>query len=125
MDSVIVEQLARLTDEERAILHGQKVQQSARARGITPLELGDEAASKFRKMCEELNISVDDYIRTTEPRHVKVVQEILQRLYDRGEIYKAEYKGFYSARQEQFLQEKDKDKNASPSGETSRKFLVS
>lgn len=91
--------------------HGQKVQQSARARGITPLELGDEAASKFRKMCEELNISVDDYIRTTEPRHVKVVQEILQRLYDRGEIYKAEYKGFYSARQEQFLQEKDKDEN--------------
>ena len=88
--------------------HGQKVQQSARARGITPLELGDEAASKFRKMCEELNISVDDYIRTTEPRHVKVVQEILQRLYDRGEIYKAEYKGFYSARQEQFLQEKDR-----------------
>ncbi|MEK9983320.1 MAG: class I tRNA ligase family protein, partial [Opitutae bacterium] len=51
----------------------------------------------------------DDYVRTTDPRHKRIVQKILQDLYDRGEIYKAEYKGYYSVRQEQFVQEKDKE----------------
>ena len=59
-------------------------------------------------MLEGLNISHDDYIRTTEARHKKVVSALLQDLFDRGEIYQAEYKGFYSMRAEQFLQEKDK-----------------
>ena len=59
-------------------------------------------------MLKKLNISNDDYIRTTELRHKQVVCTLLQDLYDRGEIYKAEYTGFYSTRAEQFLQEKDK-----------------
>ena len=88
--------------------HGQKVQQSAKKAGIDPLEFCDMQARKFIDLCKLLEISNDDYIRTTEPRHVKVVQAILQDLFDKGEIYKAEYKGFYSARQEQFLQEKDR-----------------
>ncbi|MFI3291600.1 MAG: methionine--tRNA ligase [Opitutales bacterium] len=88
--------------------HGQKVQQSAKNAGISELEYCDQHADKFISMCKELNISNDDYIRTTQPRHKKVVQSILQDLFDRGLIYKAEYKGFYSTRQEQFLQEKDK-----------------
>ena len=88
--------------------HGQKVQQSARREGVEPSVLCDRQAEKFQNLCKILNVSNDDYIRTSQPRHKAVVQKILQDLYDRGEIYKAEYKGFYSARQEQFLQEKDK-----------------
>lgn len=88
--------------------HGQKVQQSANKAGISAAEFCDMHAEQFLDMCKKLNISNDDYIRTSQPRHIKVVQSILQMLFDKGEIYKAEYKGFYSARQEQFLQEKDK-----------------
>ena len=88
--------------------HGQKVQQSARAAGVEPIVLCDAQAEKFQSMCKLLNISNNDYIRTSQPRHKKVVKQILQMLYDKGEIYKAQYKGFYSTRQEQFLQEKDK-----------------
>jgi methionyl-tRNA synthetase len=93
--------------------HGQKVQQSARARGIPPLEFADEASAEFRALLAKLNISNDDFIRTTEERHKKVVRSILQGLFDRGEIYKDEYHGFYSTRQEQFLQEKDRNPDGS------------
>lgn len=88
--------------------HGQKVQQNAQKLGIEPQACCDQVAELFQGICKELQISNDDYIRTTEPRHIKVVQEILQKLYDDGEIYKADYKGFYSIRQEQFVLEKDK-----------------
>jgi methionyl-tRNA synthetase len=89
--------------------HGQKVQQSARARGIPPQQFCDEVSAEFRTLCAKLNITNDDFIRTTEPRHKKLVCDILQQLFDKGEIYQAEYKGFYSTRQEQFLQDKDRN----------------
>src|SRR3954462_10720823 len=88
--------------------HGQKVQQSAKKRGIPPQQFCDEVSEEFRALCKKLNISNNDFIRTTEERHKKVVRQLLQQLFDKGEIYKAEYKGFYSTRQEQFLQEKDR-----------------
>lgn len=88
--------------------HGQKVQQTARARGIEPIELCDEAAVAFEGLCQRLSISNDDFIRTTESRHKEVVQQLLQKLFDEGKIYKADYTGYYSTRAEQFLQEKDK-----------------
>lgn len=69
----------------------------------------DEVSAEFRALLPRLNISNDDFIRTTEPRHKEVVQRVLQQLFDKGEIYKAEYKGFYSTRQEQFLQDKDRN----------------
>jgi methionyl-tRNA synthetase len=93
--------------------HGQKVQQSARARGIPPQQFCDEVSAEFRVLCEKLNISNDDFIRTTEPRHKQVVRDILQQLFDKGEIYRAEYQGFYSTRQEQFLQDKDRNPDGS------------
>jgi methionyl-tRNA synthetase len=89
--------------------HGQKVQQSARAKGITPQQLADDVSAQFRAMLPRLQISNDDFIRTTEERHKRVVREILQRLFDKGDIYRAEYQGFYSTRQEQFLLEKDRN----------------
>lgn len=88
--------------------HGQKVQQSAQRQGIQPIEFTNGIAEHFLGLCKDLNISNDDFIRTTEERHRKVVQELLQRLYDAGEIYEAEYVGFYSTRAEQFVLEKDK-----------------
>jgi methionyl-tRNA synthetase len=89
--------------------HGQKVQQSARKRGIAPQQFVDEVSQEFRALCTKLDISNDDFIRTTEERHKKVVRQVLQQLFDKGEIYKAEYTGFYSTRQEQFLQDKDRN----------------
>jgi len=88
--------------------HGQKVQASARKQGIEPQAYVDATAAEFRALYDRLNISYDDFIRTTEPRHKKVVCDVLQKLFDQGEIYQAEYRGFYSTRQEQFLQEKDR-----------------
>ncbi|HVU37011.1 MAG TPA: class I tRNA ligase family protein [Opitutales bacterium] len=88
--------------------HGTKVQQSAKARGIEPQALCDAVAAEFQALLQTLGISNDDYVRTTEPRHKDVVRAVLQKLYDQGDIYLGEYRGFYSARQEQFLQEKDK-----------------
>ena len=88
--------------------HGQKVQASAKKRGIPPQQFCDEVSAEFRALLPKLNITNDDFIRTTEGRHKTVVRAVLQQLFDKGEIYKAEYKGFYSTRQEQFLQEKDR-----------------
>jgi methionyl-tRNA synthetase len=88
--------------------HGQKVQASAKARGIPPQQFCDEVSAEFRGLLPRLDISNDDFIRTTEERHKKVVRAVLQQLFDQGQIYLAEYRGFYSTRQEQFLQEKDR-----------------
>ncbi len=89
--------------------HGQKVQQSARKQGVEPQEFVDRISAEFMALCAKLDISNDDFIRTTEPRHKQVVADILQKLFDKGEIYKDNYKGFYSTRQEQFLQDKDRN----------------
>ncbi len=93
--------------------HGQKVQASARARGIPPQQFADEVSAEFRSLLPKLEISNDDFIRTTEERHKVVVRRVLQQLFDKGEIYQAEYRGFYSTRQEQFLQDKDRNPDGS------------
>ena len=80
--------------------HGQKVQQGAQSEGIEPLERCNRIAEEFQSMLLQLGISNDDYIRTTQERHKKVVSCLLQDLYDRGEIYQAEYQGYYSTRAE-------------------------
>ena len=88
--------------------HGQKIQQGARAKGVPTQEFVDGYAAEFVALTKMLNLSNNDFIRTTEPRHKTVVRAMLQQLFDKGEIYRAEYQGFYSTRQEQFLQEKDR-----------------
>ncbi len=88
--------------------HGQKVQMSAQKDGVEPIEICDRLAGEFQSLCQRLEISNDDYIRTTQQRHKNVVQDILQQLYDKGEIYQADYNGYYSVRQEQFVTEKEK-----------------
>ncbi len=87
--------------------HGQKVQKAAEKAGITPREQADQTVVRFQDLWKKLEITHDDFIRTTEERHTKVVQDILQDLYDRGEIYKAEYDGLYDVTSETFITEKD------------------
>jgi len=87
--------------------HGQKVQQAADANGITPQEQCDQTVVRFQELWKRLEIKNDDFIRTTEPRHQTVVQQTLQELFDRDEIYKAEYEGWYCVGCERFFTEKD------------------
>lgn len=89
--------------------HGQKVEQAANKRGIPPQQLVDEIAPLFQSLCQNLNISNDDFVRTTEERHKIIVRRVLQELWDKGDIYKNDYKGFYSVRQEQFVLDKERD----------------
>ncbi|MDX2226570.1 MAG: methionine--tRNA ligase [Verrucomicrobiae bacterium] len=88
--------------------HGQKVQQSAQKHGVEPQAFCDEMSAHFVTLCRSLDISNDDFVRTTQPRHKKVVQDILQKLFDEGHIYKGKFEGFYSTRQEQFVTEKER-----------------
>ncbi len=85
--------------------HGQKIQTVAEKRGITPKELCDEVVLNFQRLWGVLNISNDDFIRTTEPRHQKVVQEIFKRLMANGDIYKGEYEGWYCVPCETYVPE--------------------
>ena len=85
--------------------HGQKMQQTARAEGITAQELADRNSAEFRQMATLLNASNDDFIRTTEPRHHEACKDIWNRMADNGDIYKDRYAGWYSVRDEAFYQE--------------------
>lgn len=87
--------------------HGIKMLQTANAQGITPLELADRNSARFRDMLAALDVSNDDYIRTTEPRHHKASQEIWRRMEANGDIYLDSYSGWYSVRQEAFFDEKE------------------
>ncbi|MDR1595799.1 MAG: methionine--tRNA ligase [Puniceicoccales bacterium] len=88
--------------------HGQKVSQSAEKAGLPEQLHCDSIANDFKDLCEKLGIAYDRYIRTTEPEHKRVVRDCLQKLYDAGEIYKADYTGLYSKTAERFVLEKDK-----------------
>jgi methionyl-tRNA synthetase len=87
--------------------HGQKVQSAAEARGIDPQQHADEMVVRFQQAWERLNITHDDFIRTTETRHTRVVEAVLQDLWDRGEITRGEYEGWYCVPCERFWTEKD------------------
>ena len=87
--------------------HGQKIFEEANRRGVTPRELCDQMAERFRVAWEDLDISFDRFIRTTEPEHIAVVTAFLQRLWDRGEIYEGLYRGWYCIHEERYWTEKD------------------
>jgi len=85
--------------------HGQKIVSSAEKANLTPLELVDKVVLKFKNLWPLLNIKYDEFIRTTEERHIKVVQEIFNKLYQKGDIYKGEYEGWYCVPCETFWTE--------------------
>ena len=87
--------------------HGQKMQETAAKLGIEPVELADQMAQRFEAAWKDLNISHDRFIRTTEAEHVGVVTTILQRLWDKGQIYEDLYSGWYCVPDERYWTEKE------------------
>ncbi len=85
--------------------HGQKVLQAAQKRGVAPQAHCDELAPRFSNLWEELDIRYDDFIRTTQPRHTTIVQHVLKKVFDAGDIYVDEYEGWYSVAEERFITE--------------------
>lgn len=102
--------------------HGQKVYEAATEAGITPQEHCDRMVVRFKEAWKGLEISNDDFIRTTEKRHTDVVQEILQDLFDRDEIYCGEYEGWYDVSNERFYTEKELVDGKSPDGKPVEKI---
>ena len=91
--------------------HGQKIQQKAEEAGVTPIEYVDKIVAGFQNLWKRLNISNDDFIRTTQKRHERVVQEIFNRIYAKGDIYKGSYKGLYCTPCESYWTEHQLDEN--------------
>jgi len=99
--------------------HGIKIVKAADEKGVTPRQLADEVVVHFQDLWRDLNISHDDFIRTTEPRHERRVQELVRRLVDKGEIYLGKYEGWYDEGQEEFVTEstaRDNDYKSAISG---------
>ena len=103
--------------------HGDKMAQVAAQEGISPQALVDRMAELYKEEWRRLGITNDDFIRTTEPRHQKVVQQILQRLWDKGEIYLGEYSGQYCYGCERFYTEKEIVDGKCPDHQTPLTFI--
>ena len=91
--------------------HGLKIEQKAEEAGVTPIQYVDKIVAGFQNLWKRLDISNDDFIRTTQERHVRVVQEIFRRIYAKGDIYKGEYKGLYCTPCESYWTEHQLDEN--------------
>ena len=87
--------------------HGDKIVKAAAAEGKTPEAYCDEISGAFKSTWQKLGLTPDDFIRTTEPRHKAVVQQILQKIYDAGDIYAGEYSGKYCFGCERYLTDKE------------------
>ncbi|MBR6756003.1 MAG: methionine--tRNA ligase, partial [Peptococcaceae bacterium] len=86
--------------------HGQKIERVAKAEGVTPIEYTDKIVATFQDLWKRLLISNDDFIRTTQPRHIEIVQQIFKTIYEKGDIYKSEYEGHYCTPCETFFTER-------------------
>lgn len=87
--------------------HGKKIEIAAKEKGLKPKEFIDELIPKFKDAWKKLNINYDFFIRTTDKKHEKIVQEVLQKVYDKGDIYLGEYEGLYCTGCEAYYTEKD------------------
>ncbi|MBQ2659241.1 MAG: methionine--tRNA ligase, partial [Erysipelotrichaceae bacterium] len=85
--------------------HGQKIEEKAKAAGLTPKEFVDKQAAEIKRIFDLMNTSYDKFIRTTDDYHEKEVQKIFKKLYDQGDIYKSEYEGWYCTPCESFWTE--------------------
>ncbi len=91
--------------------HGQKIQRVAETQGVTPIEYVDKIVAGFQELWQRLNISNNDFIRTSEMRHQKVVQEIFKKIQDKGDIYLGTYSGLYCTQCESYWTEHQLDEN--------------
>ncbi len=83
--------------------HGQKIQQQAEEEGISPQELADRVVGGIRDVWDKMNVSYDQFIRTTDPVHKDIVRKIFKKLYEQGDIYKSAYEGWYCTPDESFF----------------------
>ncbi|WP_291329899.1 methionine--tRNA ligase [Desulfovibrio sp. UCD-KL4C] len=104
--------------------HGDKIVQAAEKGGQTPNEYVDEISALFRNLWPDLQIENDDFIRTTEERHIKCVKEVLQKVYDKGDIYFGEYGGHYCFGCERFYTEKELVDGKCPQHETVPEYIA-
>lgn len=91
--------------------HGQKVQQTAEKEGVHPATFAKKKTKLFLNLWKKLGLEYDGWAETTDDRHKACVQGILQELFDRGQIYKKRYQGYYSVRQEQFITDKERNED--------------
>lgn len=119
----------RLMGEETYFLtgtdeHGDKIVQAAESNGQTPQEYVDTISKLFQDLWPNMNISNNDFIRTTDPRHKEVVQQILQKVYDAGDIYFGEYGGHYCFGCERFYTEKELVNGLCPDHQTKPEYIA-
>jgi methionyl-tRNA synthetase len=89
--------------------HGEKIALAAAARSMTPQEHCDNIVQAYKELWTKLDIAYDGFIRTTDSQHEALVQEVLQRVWDKGDIYKASYSGWYCVDCEEYKDEKEMD----------------
>ena len=97
--------------------HGQKIEQRARDNEISPLVYVDQITNETIRIYDRVNISYDKFVRTTNEFHVSAVQNIIDRLHEKGDIYLGEYEGWYSIADEAFISEDDIVDGKGPSGD--------
>ncbi|MDX1916658.1 MAG: methionine--tRNA ligase [Rickettsiaceae bacterium] len=120
--SDVIARFMRLSGREVKFLtgtdeHGQKIEKTAREKNIEPQNFVDQMSKPFRDLCYIMNISNDDFIRTTEERHKKGALALWQKLEQNGHIYKAKYQGWYSVRDEAYYSEEELEENGlAPTG---------
>ena len=85
--------------------HGQKIERKAQAKGVTPQAYVDEIVRGIKELWKLMDVDYDDFIRTSDERHVRAVQKIFRRLYEQGDIYKGSYEGWYCTPCESFFTE--------------------
>ncbi|XPV77434.1 MAG: methionine--tRNA ligase [Desulfovibrio sp.] len=104
--------------------HGDKIMQAAEANNMSPKEYVDEISEKFQKLLPNLHAENDHFVRTTDPDHIKCVQEFLQRVYDKGDIYFGEYGGHYCYGCERFYTEKELVDGMCPDHQTKPEYIA-
>ncbi len=97
--------------------HGQKIENNAKNNELSPKTYVDHISSEIKRIYKKVNISYDQFVRTTDERHIKSVQAIFKKLYDQGDIYLGEYEGWYSIAEEAFVLEKDIVDGKGPNGD--------
>jgi len=101
----IIARYHKLLGEEVFFLTGTDEHEAAKEKGLSPQEFCDQVSKNFQEIWPKLNIEYDYFIRTTNPNHEKIVQEIIQKIYENGDIYKAKYEGLYCLGCEKFITE--------------------
>ena len=97
--------------------HGQKIESKASNNELSPQAYVDHISSEIKRIYDKVHVSYDQFVRTTDQRHIKAVQAIFKRLYDQGDIYLGEYEGWYSIAEEAFILEKDIIDGKAPNGD--------